>query len=115
MIKKSQFIDEIVDCMFAQKSFFRTLSELQELIDEVYLDYVYSVSPMSAIYIDPKIIDASRGITYERAKLSLFEKVKIFLGFMDEPEKIKFQSKSLLSLIPRTLPPKFKYRIGDIT
>ena len=51
--------------------------------------------------IDPKIIDLTRGITYERAKLSRWEKIKIFLGFMKEPDRVRIEPIKLMDLIPK--------------
>ena len=53
------------------------------------------------IYIDKKIVEIVNGITYKRVKLSFFEKVKVFFGFMDEPKPIRMQPKLLCDLIPK--------------
>ena len=65
-------------------------------------------------YIEHKILDIARGITYKRAKLSRFEKIKIFFGFMKEPKRVEMKQKSLFDLIPKAEVPIFKYKIGEI-
>ena len=69
---------------------------------------------MKMEYIDKELIDLTRGIIWKRAKLTRFEKIKIFFGFMKEPKKRKVKVKSFFQLIPKVKAPKFKYNIGEI-
>jgi len=75
------------------------------------------------VNIDSKIIDLARGITYKRANLTRWEKVKIYFGLMQEPLRVKIEPILLCSLIPRVsnmilsdgLPkPKSLYEIGSV-
>lgn len=98
------------------KSEFSHFKEASERMKEL-IKFPFEIPKMNKYnsYWDPGIIDLTRGITYKRAKLSSWKKIKIFFGFMKEPKRIRVKEKSLYDLILKVKPPKFKYKIGDIT
>jgi hypothetical protein len=63
------------------------------------------------VYIHPKILDAMKGITSERANLTRWEKIKIFFGFMDEPPRVRVEPKLICDLIPRVKLPQGKFMV----
>lgn len=65
-------------------------------------------------YIDPELIDLCNGITYERAELSFFEKVKIFFRFMKEPPRVRIKSKLPFEILPKVKAPKLKHHIRSV-
>lgn len=67
------------------------------------------------IFIDPEILDITRGITYRRATLTRWEKIKIYFRIMQEPPRVRVEPTPLYDLIPKVKAPKFKYNIGSIT
>lgn len=56
---------------------------------------------LKLIYIDPDLMDLANGITYKRAILTRWEKIKIFFRFMKEPKRIKVKEKMLCDLLPK--------------
>lgn len=56
---------------------------------------------MKGYYIDEKLMDTVNGITYDRAKLTRCQKIKIYFGFMEEPPRTRIEPKLLCDIIPR--------------
>lgn len=66
------------------------------------------ITTSNPILISKDILDLTRGITYKRAYLTKWEKVKIYFGIMKEPQKVRVEPKMLCSLIPRVILPQPK-------
>jgi len=61
-------------------------------------------------YMDPIFFDAIRGITYKRAELTRWEKIKIYFLFMKEPPVIKIEPVMLCDILPKVEITKGSYR-----
>ncbi len=108
--KWNQIVDELWEGFtkqFSRGDILEYEESFIKLAREIHLEYLYEVCPQGAIYCDPAIIDATRGITYRDPKLTT--------GFMKKPKKIRVKEQSLMDLIPKVKAPKFKYKIKSIT